>query len=874
MALEITQFLLAAQSADAQIRTEAEANLSQFREQNLPGFFLSLAVELSNDGKPTESRRLAGIVLKNSLDAKETVRKQQLVQQWLVIDSSCKSQIKSLLLSCLGSSVREASHTAAQVIAKIASIEVPQKQWPELIGSLLVNMTQQGRPASVKQATLETLGYVCEEISHHDLVQDEVNSVLTAVVQGMNVEEESLEVRLAATRALYNALDFAQTNFDNEMERNYIMKVICEAATAKEGQLRQAAFECLVSIASTYYELLEPYMQTLFQLTAKAVKEDEEAVALQAIEFWSSICDEEIELQDFEVPNSGDSSVQHSHFIEKALEVLVPMLLETLLKQDEEQDQDDEIWNLAMAGGTCLGLVARTVGDAVVPLVMPFVEANIMKPDWRSREAAIYAFGSILEGPSIEKLSPMVHAGLKHLLDAMKDKSEHIRDTTAWTLSRIFELLHTPASGFSVISPANLQQIVEVLLESIKDVPHVAEKVCGAIYFLSQGYEDAGPSSSLLTPFITQIIGSLIATADRTDSSGSKLRTTAYETLNEVVRCSNLSETSQIINHLCPVIMDKLAQTFELQILSSDDREKQGDLQASLCGVLQVIIQKLSNTDETRSIILQVADQIMMLFLKVFACRSSTVHEEAMLAIGALAYATGSDFLKYMPEFYKYLEMGLQNFEEYQVCSISVGVVGDICRALDEKILPYCDGIMTLLLKDLSSSELNRSVKPPIFSCFGDIALAIGEHFEKYLQYALPMMQSAAQVCAQLDNSDDEMLEYGNQLRGSIFEAYSGILQGFKSTKANLMLPHAPHLVQFIELVAKDRPRDESVTKAAVAVLGDLADALGPSAKTIFKDPAFFEQLLGECLQSDDEGLKETATWTQGMIGRAFSVCG
>lgn len=325
--------------------------------------------------------------------------------------------------------------------------------------------------------------------------------------------------------------------------------------------------------------------------------------------------------------------------------------------------------------------------------------------------------------------------------------------------------------------------------------------------FLSQGYEDAGPSSFLLTPFVTQIIGSLISTADRTDSSGSKLRTTAYETLNEVVRCSNLIETSQIIKHLCPVIMTKLAQTVELQILSTDDREKQGDLQASLCGVLQVIIQKLSNSDETKSIIVQVGDQIMMLFLKVFACRSSTVHEEAMLAIGALAYATGSDFLKYMPEFYKYLEMGLQNFEEYQVCSISVGVVGDICRALDDKILPYCDGIMTHLLKDLSSGELNKSVKPPIFSCLGDIALAIGEHFEKYLQYALPMMQTASEVCAQLDNSDDEMVEYGNQLRRSIFEAYSGILQGFKNSKANLMLPYAPHLLQFIELVAKDRPR-------------------------------------------------------------------
>lgn len=66
--------------------------------------------------------------------------------------------------------------------------------------------------------------------------------------------------------------------------------------------------------------------------------------------------------------------------------------------------------------------------------------------------------------------------------------------------------------------------------------------------------------------------------------------------------------------------------------------------------------------------------------------------------------------------------------------------------------------------------------------------------------------------------------------------------------------------------------RDENVTKAAVAVLGDLADTLGPNMKLLFKDCLNCNELLRECLQSDDEQLKETANWTQGMIGRAFSV--
>jgi len=133
------------------------------------------------------------------------------------------------------------------VIAKVASIEIPRREWQNLIGRLLSNMERQGAPESLKQATLETLGCVCEEVSYEDLEQDQVNAVLTAVVQGMTQPEHSFEVRLAAVKSLYNALDFAQSNFENDNKSNYIMKVVCEAAVSKEVEIRQAAFECLVS---------------------------------------------------------------------------------------------------------------------------------------------------------------------------------------------------------------------------------------------------------------------------------------------------------------------------------------------------------------------------------------------------------------------------------------------------------------------------------------------------------------------------------------------------------------------------------------------------------------------------------------------------
>lgn len=290
------------------------------------------------------------------------------------------------------------------------------------------------------------------------------SSILTAVVQGMNKSEPNNDIRLIATRALLNALEFAHSNFENEVERNYIMTVVCEATLCEDERVRQAALECLVAIASTYYEKLAPYMTEIFNITAKATKDDKEPVALQAIELWSTVCDEEILLQE---EYSADSEVTNFNFIKQAVPVLVPMLLETLKRQEEDQDQEEGVWNISMAGGSCLGLVARTVGNDVVSIVMPFVQANISNAqDWRSREAATYAFGSILEGPDPEQLAPLVHQAFPFLLTMMADTNSHVKHTTAWTLGRIFEFFHGQQHDkpiAPIVTTENLQAVLQVL---------------------------------------------------------------------------------------------------------------------------------------------------------------------------------------------------------------------------------------------------------------------------------------------------------------------------------------------------------------------------------------------------------------------------
>jgi len=176
-----------------------------------------------------------------------------------------------------------------------------------------------------------------------------------------------------------------------------------------------------------------------------------------------------------------------------------------------------------MAGSTCLGLVALTCRDDIVPLVIPFIEENITKPDWRQREAATNAFGSILEGPSPDKLAPLINHALPFMLNALvKDPSNHVRGTTAWTLGRMFEFLHSSIVGTTIINEENGQQIITILLQSMKDVANVAEKACGALYFLAQGYEDVGLTSPI-TPFFKDIVQALLTVTLREDATESRL---------------------------------------------------------------------------------------------------------------------------------------------------------------------------------------------------------------------------------------------------------------------------------------------------------------------------------------------------------------
>jgi importin subunit beta-1 len=81
---------------------------------------------------------------------------------------------------------------------------------------------------------------------------------------------------------------------------------------------------------------------------------------------------------------------------------------------------------------------------------------------------------------------------------------------------------------------------------------------------------------------------------------------------------------------------------------------------------------------------------------------------------------------------------------------------------------------------NILQSSTNQ-LKPAILETFGDIAQAIGTHFDTYLSVVAQVLQQASIVTASSD-VNIEMLDYIVSLREGIMDAWGGIILSYKGT--------------------------------------------------------------------------------------------
>ncbi len=861
----LADILLHSQATDLNTRRQAEQLLAEANQRDFGGLLIALVQVLCDTTKQENVQQLAGIVIKTCLTGQSAAVQEQKTQQYQKIDPSVQGQIKMGLLHSLSLPAAVARRAGSQAITALAIICLPDKQWPELIPALMNNSTRADLSDDMKVNTIETIGFICEIINPEAISDAESSQMLTAIIFSMSADR-SPALQLAATQSLSLTLEFATENMKRDQERDKIMQSIRDQCVSKiNSEIRYAAFECLCKIAQFYYVYLQPYMVEFYNLSFQAIKADEEDVAMQAVEFWCTICDEEIwlERQKMIAESRGTQpDVLSVRYIEAAAPTLVPLIQEyCLLKQEDDASSGE--WTISIAGGTCLGLISQCVRDAILPLVLPFVSQNIQnKDDWRRREAAVVSFGSVLDGPSSESLKGWVEQGLGiflAMLNPTLEPKEHVRDTAAWAVGVICE------HHISVVE-AHLENIFTAIVVGLQDAPAVAAKNAFAIQNIARAYtdeEDDDIPSNELSKYVSVVIPRLLECANRQDAGEQSLRNDCYEAVSSLVEASAPDVRPVVLDllkHICKRIQ------LACNSYGSVNKEELDNILNCACQTLMAISQKLGEE------IKPFADDVIVVCMNVLRTPNPLAQGDALMIIGLIAETIEKDFAKHMNNFFPFLVAGLSNYEAYEVCKAASVVVGDICRALGADVFPFCDKFVELLLNNLKHPDLNQSVKPPSISSIGDIAHAINAQFDRYIIPVMDLLRDASGYQVP-DPDDEDQIEYLNQLRESILEAYVGIIQSFedsetqpgqKAQRLPILTPYVKGILGFIHTIARESPNNvfPQVIKGCLGVLGDLIDAIGPEVRDLIRStPEFIHLMQNSMMNETDERIVEIAQW-------------
>jgi importin subunit beta-1 len=649
------------------------------------------------------------------------------------------------------------------------------------------------------------------------------------------------------------------------------MQVVCEATQSPNIDIKVAAYECLVRIMQLYYDKMRFYMeQALFGLTVLGMRDTEQRVALQAIEFWSTVCEEEIDLvlEAQEAQEYGEEPDRVCYnFARIAVSEIMPVLMDLVKTQDEDADEDE--WDVSKAAGVCIGLLAQCVNDDIVALAIPFIEANIKSSDWRSRDASVLCFGQILDGPSPTTLTPLVEQALPTIIEMMTDENAAVKDSVAWTLGRITDLL------CDVINPeVHLPALVQAAITGLQDKPHIAMLSGWTLLNLTDQLggsanpqEDGSPSqTSPISRFMPDIVNSLLTATGR-PSNEQNARTSAYEALSTAMQgCAAdcLPQASTVL--LTTLERQEQLNSMSTQLVGVDDRNNWSELQTNLCSILQAIVRRLGKE------ISPMSDRIMMSLLTTIQnCgKHSEALEDAFMAVGSVITALEVEFEKYLAAFAPFLSEGLRRHEETQLCKSSVGIVGDICRALGKNANTYAGDFMNVLFENLQSQTLGRDVKPTILSSFGDIALGIGAGFEPYLATTMVVLQQASMSVGTQSVNDYDMIDFLSTLREGIAEAYVGIVGGLRADdQVNMLKPYVEAIFGFIQSVATNPPteRSEPLLRSTVGLLGDLCNAFpGGQLQPMLSMQSIPELIKEARSRNYSSETRKTAAWTREQV--------
>lgn len=569
---------------ESEVQRNVQSKLKSL--QNVNDFAFYLLYIVGEKQCPVEIRSLAGILLKNNIEA-----------IYDKLPQGSGQEIRNLCLMLLRDPCRDVRTSIAHVIYSFARHGL--RTWPELIPFLVSSFEAGGEHSDV---ALTTLLSVCEDLLL--VTKREEDEEICAITKELfpkfmgYLRDEKCNLKQSIVKLMHHCLEDHFQIAKQSMDLGQYLEIIMQLANTDDLEMLKHVCHAFVMYVKYREECLLPHLhQVIFYIFEKTQHEDID-VALSASEFWLALTS---------LPNCKEILVVY-------IEKLVPVLLKNMkystfelvalsdtyraedqigLKQEnfplhvhqqsrkcktgsDDSCSEDEMymdgdggnsddyndfyvgWTLRKCSAATLDAISLKFGDDILPLIVPFLNELLHHQDFLIKEAAILALGAISQG-CLNGLKPYLPSLIEYLINSMIDSHSMVRVIICWTLSRYTNWIISSHSSHSVF----FIPVMTTLLKYFTDDNRRVQRAAISAFCVFE--EEAGMH---LIPYIDLILDGFFAGFLKYNSRTFYLLCDAINVLAFSVGCE-LSK-SRYVDKLMPPLMSKLetANFFDEQFIA------------------------------------------------------------------------------------------------------------------------------------------------------------------------------------------------------------------------------------------------------------------------------------------------------------------
>jgi len=543
-------------------------------------------------------------------------------------------------------------------------------------------------------SSIITIGYISQELVPGNLSSEDVDNILSALINNLTVDTD-LEIISLAIVAFLNFLVYSKKNMDIPNERDVIFNVIFNCFGHHNMDIRVYAMQCLVEISRLYYDNLDSHIEKIINLTEYHMRNDDEKVSIQAYEFWCSLSDEEVLRLNSGLPIRG--------YCEKAMIGLFETMQMHLLNRNVEIERmNEDSWSNVKATSCLLHNLSQCTSPILIDKVFALIGQNLSSDSPKSRDSVILAFGSVLATTHKQKIKEIIPGAIPTLLNMLSDKSYEVRTTVSWCLKKITEY-HSDC----LMEMQLFDSFIITMINNLNSNKRVVVQICDCIHYLAMNLKPdikTGETSGYMSKYMNELLTQLLQIAFTKDAydPNQNVALAAFFCMGSLIDFAPY-DTFQIINNFFTNIYSAFESTLDPKNFSKE--ETRFAYQSYIATVISACA-----VGEKVKMNIEEAASVYNLIKQSFVQRQH-VYEEGLMACSSLALALGEEFQSLIEDFGVYVLYGLKQWQDAAICRISINSTSDLLRALGPIMNNYIDQFIPLILDILEVRKTNNLIK-------------------------------------------------------------------------------------------------------------------------------------------------------------------